>query len=281
MREYEQSTLSTAITDNHEEVDFYKAESKLDNEILAQSLVIFKQTIDELCRNNAPPDVAGQKIIHSLAKCRLDFAADLPYREEELAPESKKALELLNGFEEASRKMLEESFDDIFHGNPDTSVNNMIEGATAEECALRLVSQASPDARIFYPNEQDEGNGVDFFVVGADKTLAIQVKTIRYKDAVEYKMPLIYRVGNEQAIQEICDQALPNDGLDYRDAQLKNLELGQRIQDSLSKNVRYVTNLAPDGSVEAALMVMSTDHINPRLSEDTIDRLEKSDILPK
>lgn len=280
MREYERGVVE-AIPDSREEVDFYSAEASSDNEALDNSLTEFRQVVEELSRGNYPVNIAGQRIIHSLARYRLNFAADLPYREEELTPESTRTLELLNRFEHDSKAMLEEHFEDIFHNDPNMEVEGLIRGATAEECALRLVSQASPDSKIFYPNDEDETNGVDFFVVGTEKTLAVQVKTVHYKEHLEYKMPLMYLAKDEQDILEICDQALLDGSLDYRNNQLKSLELSQKIRESLTKNTRYTSNLAPDGSIQTALMVMSTDQINPRLSESDIDKLEASGLLPE
>lgn len=275
--EFEQNP-SDPFPGQRNEVDFYAAETDPTSELCEQSLHQFNQAIDDIIARRYPPALAGQKIIHSLARARISFAGDLPLRHEELSESSSRVLKLLNEFERKSRLIIEENLDAMFRTSPETTVQGLIDGATAEECALRLVGIAAPDAKLYYPSEEDEHNGVDFLVVTDKGSLAVQVKIIRYNFDAEHKMPLIYLIDDESQITEVCDQALQLDSLDYH----KGKDIGliyERVKDSLVKNNQYVSSIAPNGSLKTALMPISTNLLNPRLSDVDVKRLVDSEVL--
>lgn len=264
---------------DREEADLFAAEATPSREKMEESLSEFRETIDELVAKRTSPSLTGQKIIHSLTRARIRFAADLPMREDILTEVTKQTIELLNEFEIKSRAILDENLASIFPTKPESTIQGLIDGATAEECAIRMVGLAAPDSKLFYPNDEDEHNGVDFIIVTDRGSLAVQVKVIRYRENVESRMPLLYTFTSQEEISEICATAMDPSSLDYGQGTDTGIIFG-RVMDSLQKNLRYVSQFPVSQQIRSAFMPISTKQLNPRISEKDVYRLEKSGLIP-
>lgn len=268
----------TSLPGEREEVDFFEAKYEQAGEMVQASLTELQTLINELAVGRFAPSVVGQRIIHTLARERISIAGDIPLREEQLDSKTGYALNQLIIFEKAAIELLRNNQERILRNNIEGSVENLMQGATAEECAMRLVTIAFPDARLYYPSEEDEHNGVDFIVVTESGSLAVQVKIIRYKYDREHEMPLIYIASEAEDIDKICRAAIQTDALDYRDTETTANQLYVRAHHSMSKNFEYTQQLASDGTIRSALMPISTSQINPRLATSDVERLENFEL---
>lgn len=254
---------------SREEVDLF-GEEKINAELINQLAAEFNTVINELAEKRLSPSETGQEVIHELAKLRFKIAADLPLRDEELTPETKDILAHLYRFEQLTRAILEQNYHLLFRSpDQESTVDNLIDGATAEECAIRMIGLARPDNAIYFPSTEDEHNGVDFFTeFPSGRQLAIQVKIVRYPEDEEWRHDIIHLVNSEQQIPkvvgEVMDGAIPTQG-----------KMG-KIYSSLEKNINYTHRLDPTGSLSTGLMALSTSHLNPRLSPDDVTSIEEA-----
>lgn len=275
------------IGNDHEEVDFYSAKnSELNHRTVDEGIDSLYETVNQLIKERSSPSVTGQTIIHALTRIRLSFAADLPHRDY-IYPEggsdrgAEDVVQYLNSFEMKTRELLTEYRDELFRDEPDKNIDEFIDqfidGALAEEVAMRLVSQVSPNARIFYPNEEDEHNGVDFFVVGEERALAVQVKVARYKvDDDIPPPPILHIIRDKNEMHRIIQKYASDDKLTNPNTAYK---LRGKMTDSLSASLDYMAGHDPENKIDSALMPISSDMLNPRLDGADIDRLEAENAL--